>query len=331
MIITHFVASDNYGGLEKVSIDLCNEMSKENKVYLITFAEKTKLHGINDLVAVRTIKKFNRWNIIGYMKLIFLIKKIKTDIIHTHGGKASEIIYRVHKLLSCDFIATKHNARKGKIFNKIRHVTAVSKDAVSSIKSKNVSLIYNGINPKSIHDVAHHPKNLFTICAIGRLDKIKGFDVLIKQFALIEDDCILNIIGEGEEYKNLERLIYELNLEKKVFLKGFQDTIPEIMSESNLIVISSYTEGFSIVLIESLFYGNMILSTPVSGSKDILSNDFLCEQDEINIMITKIIHHYEIYKRKFYFIKKENCKHFLLEDIAKKYFTLYLKIKEESK
>ena len=74
-------------------------------------------------------------------------------------------------------VATKHNARKGKIFNKIKYVTAVSDDVAKSIQNDNVEIIYNGIEPLNIESSLCENK-VFTISAIGRLDKIKGFDIL---------------------------------------------------------------------------------------------------------------------------------------------------------
>lgn len=65
-------------------------------------------------------------------------------------------------------------ARKGKIFNKIKYVTAVSNDSAKTIKKMiMLKIIYNGIQALEIKDNTQKMK-FSTITAIGRLDKIKG-------------------------------------------------------------------------------------------------------------------------------------------------------------
>ncbi len=48
------------------------------------------------------------------------------DIVHTHGAKATQITYLLNKISPFIHIATKHNTRKGKIFNKVKNVISVS-------------------------------------------------------------------------------------------------------------------------------------------------------------------------------------------------------------
>ena len=97
---------------------------------------------------------------------------------------------------------------------------------IDQIKNDNVKIIYNGIQTLEIKNNTQR-NEIFTITAIGRLDKIKGFDTLIKEFSKIKNSAILQIVGDGEEYNNLNSLIKELSLENKVSLLGkFINYIP---------------------------------------------------------------------------------------------------------
>jgi len=224
-------------------------------------------------------------------------------------------------------VATKHNARKGKIFNKIKYVTAVSNDSAKTIKNDNVKVIYNGIQVLEIKD--NTQKNeVFTITAIGRLDKIKGFDTLIKEFSKIKNSAILQIVGEGEEYNNLNSLIKELSLENKVSLLGFRKDIPTIINSSDLVVMSSLSEGFSIVMIESIFYAKVFISTKVSGCKDVLSSKLLIEDFNIASKIDEVIDNYQEFMCEFSELRNKYKDKFTLENISKEYLDYYSYILE---
>ncbi len=101
----------------------------------------------------------------------------------------------------------------------------------------------------------------FTIVAVGRLDPIKGFDQLLRDLAPLDLDFRLKIIGDGSQREMLSRLIDELKLGDKVELCGFREDIPEQLANADLVLISSQSEGGPVIALETLFYGNMLLST----------------------------------------------------------------------
>ncbi len=106
------------------------------------------------------------------------------------------------------------------------------------------------------------------IVSMGRLQKVKGFDILIASFAKV-NECFpkakLFIAGQDEGEKvALIKQIAELGLEDKVFLIGEisgQDKI-NFLANADLFVLSSHTENFGNVYVESLASG-----TPVVASK----------------------------------------------------------------
>lgn len=326
MNICYFTCSRKYGGLEKVTVDISNSISLYNSVIvLVPNGCEYKDKFFKDITLVEYKSLDRRLNPFLYLEVYFILKKYKIDLVHTHASKATQIFYYLNKFMKLVHIATKHNARKGKIFNKIKYVTAVSNDAAKSIKNDNVKIIYNGIQPLELED--NKQKNeIFTITAIGRLDKIKGFDILIKEFSKIKNNAILQIVGEGDEYNNLISMIKELSLESRVKLLGFRKDIPVIINNSDLIIMSSLSEGFSIVMIESLFYAKLFISTKVSGCKDILTSKLLIEDFNIALKIDELINNYEEYKGEFFKIKNKYKNKFTLENISKEYFEYYSNI-----
>ena len=132
----------------------------------------------------------------------------------------------------------------------------------------------------------------FSIVAVGRLDKIKGFDLLIHAASELKFDFELKIYGQGGERQNLKNLIDSLNLRDRVRLCGFCDDVAAALSASHLHVISSRKEGFPVILIEGIFYSPVLISTRVGGISEILSEEFLYEAADLGVKIDEIYRTY---------------------------------------
>ncbi len=139
----------------------------------------------------------------------------------------------------------------------------------------------------------------FSIVAVGRLDKIKGFDLLIRAASELKFDFELKIYGQGGERQNLQNLIDSLNLQDRVRLCGFCDDVAAALAASHLHVISSRKEGFPVILIEGIFYSPVLISTRVGGISEILSEEFLCEAADLGAKIDEIYRTYGKYARAF--------------------------------
>lgn len=322
MRVVQFLASPGWGGLENVFVNLCNELSKMIEIDVIVLQNSAVIEKFDKNIRVHVLTRSpSRYNPLLYMELYRLLHKLKPDIMHTHSAKATQIFYYLNMLLDFPHVATKHNSRKGKVFNKLFHVIAVSKGVKESIKNHNVKIIYNGIKPVEI--LPQNKDEIFTILAVGRLDNIKGFDILIKECAKLNFAFRLHIIGEGKERVNLEKMIVELALEDKVQLLGFRNDIPQLMKNAEMVVMSSHSEGFSLVMLESIFYGNLFVSTKVSGATEVLDERFLFDGLNLSDKLNDVYRNYMIYKEEYVNLTNELQKKFLLENIAKEHIIYY--------
>ena len=105
------------------------------------------------------------------------------------------------------------------------------------------------------------------IVSMGRLHKVKGFDILIKSFIAViktHSDAILLIAGKDVgEKENLETLVREHGLENSIYFVGEvsdQDKI-DFLGNADLFVLSSHTENFGNVYVESLAAGTPIVAS----------------------------------------------------------------------
>lgn len=112
------------------------------------------------------------------------------------------------------------------------------------------------------------------IVAAGRLEKVKGFALLIEAFAALREEfplARLLILGEGGLRADLQAQIDACGLQESAELAGFQANPYPFMAQAELFVLSSYNEGLPNTLIEAVICGTPALSTDCpSGPEDIL-------------------------------------------------------------
>jgi glycosyltransferase involved in cell wall biosynthesis len=91
------------------------------------------------------------------------------------------------------------------------------------------------------------------IIAVGRLERQKGFDILLKAFASLNDSGIsLLILGEGKERSHLQKLARVLGISNRVIMPGFVDNPWSYMARAKIFILSSRWEGFGSVIIEAM-------------------------------------------------------------------------------
>ena len=114
------------------------------------------------------------------------------------------------------------------------------------------------------------------IMGIGRLEKQKNFQLLIKAHKLLLERNINNnlvILGQGSQEMYLKSLIQKLSVEKSVIFLGFQENPYKYLKQADIFVQSSIYEGLPTVLIEALVLNIPVVATNCpDGAKEILEN-----------------------------------------------------------
>ena len=136
---------------------------------------------------------------------------------------------------------------------------------------KSIEVIHNLNNTEEIINKAKEkldlpPNESLQMIAIGRLEQQKGFIRLIEDLNRIKNrDYSLWILGEGSQRKKLEEKIEEYDLTNNVKLLGFQQNPYKFLSKSDALICSSYAEGYSTVITESLLLGVPVFAVECSG------------------------------------------------------------------
>lgn len=120
----------------------------------------------------------------------------------------------------------------------------------------------------------------------GRLTKFKGWKLIIDAFIELKRTfhyAKLYFIGDGEEKLQIERYIYGKKLVNHIVLVGAV-TRAEValwINAANVVLIGSFVEGWSLAMNESVACCKPIVSTDISGARDLIKegvNGFVCKE-----------------------------------------------------
>lgn len=211
-----------------------------------------------------------------------------------------------------------------------KFVVLTDEDASSWNTLSNKVVIPNPLS--KFPDVQSKLENKIVI-SVGRYDYVKGFDMLIAAWALVNKrhpDWKLKIVGPGERVLYQEQ-IKCLKLEQCVCCNGPSNHIYDEMAESSLYVLSSRSEGFGLVLIEAMAVGLPCVSFSCSaGPRSIISdyhNGILVEKDNITKLADAICFMIEHDKERVEFAKcaKKDSEQYGLEFVMQKWIDLFHK------
>ena len=273
MKIVHLVLSDSFAGIEQ-HVDELLSNNLLNKSILI--CNKSISHNFDKNIKTYVIKNIGRRSLLGKYKLKKLLKQINPDIVHTHGSKTTSIISSINKK-NYKHVATVHGIKKNKkVYEKANLVIGVSKKAIEGIKNKSI-VITNWWYPKLVK--FNLKKNEYAL-AIGRLEKVKGFDLLITSWKNIKTKLV--IVGSGQEKQNLTNLINQNNLSTRIRIIDDvkRDELINFYENASVLIISSRDEGGPRVALEALFLQIPVLSTDVGHMSNILPNELLAKKND---------------------------------------------------
>lgn len=144
--------------------------------------------------------------------------------------------------------------------------------------------------------------------ATGSLIYRKGFDLLIAAFDKLKlpaDLWELNIIGGGEEHGNLQKQINEVGLQNNIHLLGQKnkEEIVVLLSQSNVFVLPSRNENFSVAVLEALACGLPVIASICGGIRECIEdfNGLLFPVDDADALVDAIkymFEHYDQYDKK---------------------------------
>ncbi len=117
--------------------------------------------------------------------------------------------------------------------------------------------------------------NAYVITAVGRLSTEKRFDLFLRACALLAEkipEARFLLVGGGKQEDNLKALCRDLGLEGRVVFTGLTRDMASVYAATDLLMLTSDTEGTPHVLLEAMGSGIPVVSTAVGGVPEFVTD-----------------------------------------------------------
>ena len=245
------------------------------------------------------------------VRLRTLLRQQDPDIVHANSVRAGVIaslasvglrpviVWHVHDILPDHPITTviRLLARGSRRTS----VIAVSRAAATSFQGNRaqrsaaavpVQVIHNGVDTNlfrsdpaaraSVRKELGIGDDVYVVGIVGQITPRKGQLELVRAFASAANaipGAILLIVGapmfheeDRQYYSEVESLRIQLGVENQVRLLGKRSDVPALLNGFDVVVLNSYQEPFSLVVLEALACGKPIIATAVDGVIEVIEN-----------------------------------------------------------
>lgn len=295
MKILHVITSLRTGGAEKLMVDLLPRLRDlGHEVDLCVFdGLQTSFYNELEKAGIKIIPLRQGGSVYDPRNIFSLCSLIKNyDVIHTHNT-ACQLFAAIAGVFfqNITLVTTEHtttNRRRGKWYLKLgdmwmyrqyKSIICISDQARENLvkyigESQKIVTIYNGINLSRFQrtvpqEKRNDDKNVVTMVAAFRAQK--DHKSLIKAFDLLPADYLLQLVGDGELRKETEDFTKQFSSAARVRFMGNRCDIPAILSNSDVIVLSSHYEGFGLSIVEGMAAGKPCIASDVDGLHEVVS------------------------------------------------------------
>lgn len=197
-----------------------------------------------------------------------------TDSLSQSGGRFSlvrdslnQVIYR-----ACKHYIVVHEIYKNELVNKHKR------------KSDNIYIVSNILQNLLKKDSYKKEKSAkdsenFTFTLLGRFYiQQKGHDLAINAFKAISEchpSAILRLVGSGPDESAIRMMIEDLGLSERVTIEEWSDDVETIYNSSDVMLMPSYFEGVSLVLLECMAFNKKIIASNIPVLKAHLNDEYL--------------------------------------------------------
>lgn len=334
--VLHISPSGNLYGTERHILSIVKYSDKNKFEHVVAtpttgyFNEVLNNLGVKNIHAGKIPFQKNKiswlWKDKSFKKLISVIKNEKFDIIHSHlisygafTGKLfskSKIFHTRHgvfwsedELKNISFITRLFQKIKSKIFNVTIAIGEYEKETMVKYLGYDINKIrvtFNGVTADEISEKLDSSCNKqqlfgtndFVVGAVGRLERQKGFDVLVKAAAKVVKDypnIQFRVIGEGSLREDLHGLRDSLGLQNNFEFMNYKSNIFDYVNQFDIAVQTSLWEGISYVVLEPMALSKPVIALSTlntSGVKEIIVENetgHLIFENYVDVLSEKII------------------------------------------
>ena len=281
-------------------------MEQEALIRDLSLAEKKGVRVFTISSLVRRLSLRN--DLLAFVSIYRLIKRIKPHIVHTHTSKAG-VLGRVAAYLAGVpvIIHTPHghvfHSYYGYIVTKmivfVERILSLMTDKITALTERERDehlecgiastnkyiIIHSGVTLQQIMNTNIDiekgkkklgiPQNSNVIGAVGRLVPVKGHKYLVsaaKKITKEFDNAVFVFVGDGYLESKLERQAESLGIRDNIIFAGWRSDVIDVLDLFDILVLPSLNEGMGKVLIEGMALGKPIVASSVGGIIDLVKN-----------------------------------------------------------
>lgn len=230
-----------------------------------------------------------------------LIKQRNIDVLHCHQytpyfygvlsalWTSTRVIFTEHGR----FFPDRHNSKRRWVNPLLAmatdNITAISRSTANAvaeyeyIRRNKIQIIYNGIKQIEVGDSSRDcllkelnlQPDFRYIGTVSRLEPIKNQTMMIHAFHIVKQkipDLKLILIGDGAKMHDLKQLTEHLDLKDDVIFTGFIDNPQKYISLFEVFLLSSFSEGTSMTLLEAMSLSKPCVVTDVGGNAEVVAH-----------------------------------------------------------
>ena len=301
--VLHLIASNFLGGPERQILGHAAAVSPQVELTIGGFVEGGRP---NELLArarelgrrTFALHAPHAWSSGQVVSLRRYLVSSGTQILCAHGYRAIIIGLMATRLSECRVLAfprgwTAENlkvracyALAGCLMRFADRVVAVSEAQAGDLQKRfrlpgsKVTTVHNAMNAAD-HDPPLPliglrvefgiPAEIPLVTCIGRLSPEKGQRYLLEAISQLRGPALL-LVGDGPERARLASAISSLGLSGRAAITGWRKDVSRFLSEADLVVLPSLSEGLPNVLLEAAAAGRARVATAVGGVPEVLED-----------------------------------------------------------
>ena len=305
LTILHTIETAGPGGAETVVLDLASRLDSGR---FRSIALLPRQDWLSERLRERAVPTFFVDSKAWYdfrlpIGMSRLVRQEKVDLIHSHLPGQNFYSSVVGSLTGCKTIVTYHGAIELSRSRGLRGAVQLgwprrSADAAvvvcdhvgqmlrnAGFPSAKIARIYNGISPERFQVRANGQlrKQLGLeagnklVGMVANLRESKGYEFFIQAARKVIDVMPeIRFVAVGDIDPEIARplfcLLKQLDLETRLIFLGFRSDIPEILSELDVFVLASVSEGFPLVALEAMAAAKPVIVTRSGGPQEIVED-----------------------------------------------------------
>jgi glycosyltransferase involved in cell wall biosynthesis len=299
MRILHLIDTTGPGGAETVFIELADRLRRFGHESIVVIrgegwvAEELRRRRLDPII-LPCRGSFE----LGFLKsLQRLLRERNVDLIQSHllGSNVyaalagmwtrTPVVATYHGMVDISPDERFRRLKKWVMRRGIDHYVVVSQVLLEAIEGSDLlqrertSVIYNGVDVGAASALEERStKPSFVIASLGNIRPAKAYDLLLETASLVvraRPRVRFVIGGEGKGrslYRKLSGLRQQLGLEDHVEFLGFVEDSASFLSQADLFLLTSSSEGFSIATIEAMAAGLPVVATRCGGPEEIIED-----------------------------------------------------------